>query len=199
MSLSEPTATTASLPRTSSTRPTLPPSVPTSTASSDGDRCRARAGGDAAALALHRPLLGLEAIEHVRLLRRELLGACGARRGPARRSPRRRPRSPFFFSSLIVRSISARASSTYLRASCRLSFSTVRSRSRTLCSRFDDVRDALARVVLHRRRLALALRELLLLALEPLDQRRHVALALRDALLGARDDVGGKVRGAARC
>ena len=47
--------------------------------------------------------------------------------------------APFFFSSLMVRSISARASSTYFRASSRLVFSTVRSRSRTLCSRFATV------------------------------------------------------------
>src|SRR4029079_17614075 len=57
----------------------------------------------------------------------------------------------------------------------------------------DDVGDARARVVLHRQRFALALLELPLLSLEPLDQRRHVALALRDALLRARDDVGRQV------
>ena len=91
--------------------------------------------------------------------------------------------------SRIVRSISARASSRYRRASWRASRSATRSRSRTLCSRFASVGHSLPRVVEDRRGLPFARRELFVAALELLDQRGHVALVLRHALFGARDHL----------
>ena len=186
VNLSAPTTTTASSSRSSTTRPTLPPSVATATGQPAAIAPTFRLGAARCVAALDVRVFALEAFELDVLFGRELLRslACLAPgfvqfTGGARLEIADRPLDL----GACIQQISSRVlARVALGDSLSLAHVVL-----ALCQR----RHSLPCVVEDRRGLPLARRELLVALLELLDQRGQLALVLRHALFRARHDLIG--------